>query len=118
MDNSNPTETEIDITIEAIAALKERVAFGKVFQKLYNSDEFQEVIMETMLGKEVDAKAKTLALNPYMDKELEEETLTVLRSMRYLNQFIQDKLLEAKQAPMELAMNEDYLAQLVLANKE
>ena len=119
MRNLNLAESEdVQQARSDISSIEERIRFSKVFKKLYESPEFKEVVLDTMLGKEVRAKAETLALNPYMDKEQEEETLVVLRAMRYLNKFITDKLRDAELAPSQLEESQEYLQQKLAEQKE
>lgn len=111
-------DRQIEEIQRAIPVLEERVRVSKLFKEIYNNEAFQEVFMDMMLGSEMKAKAETLVLNPYMDEELEQETLIVLRSMRFLNMFIQNKVMDIELAPQELKMNEDLLAELVLQQEE
>lgn len=95
----------------AIPRLEKRVEFATRFKDLYEYENFQYVIMDTLLGSEMTIKAESL-VDPRMDEELEQETLVVLRSLRYLNKFIMDKLHDAENAEAVLKQNKDLLLQL------
>lgn len=119
MSSLNPTlEEEIAAVNRDIVSLTKRYEFSKTFKRLYDTEEFQEVFMETILGSEVKAKAESLALNPHMDTEQEQDTLAVLRSMRYLNKLIGDKLWDVENVGRELKLSTDYLHQLMAEHED
>jgi len=109
-------ETKITETVSAIVELEKKATFAKQFKRLYENEDFQKVIIDTLLGSEMRIKAESL-VDPKMNEELEQETLIVLRSLRYLNKFISAKLHEAEIADLVLAQNRKYLLALQ-ANKE
>ncbi len=119
MSSLNPTiEDEINAVKRDIVMLTKRSEFAKTFKRMYDTDEFQEVFMNTILGSEVKAKAESLALNPYMDAEQEQDTLAVLRSMRYLNKLIGDKLWDVENVDSELRISTDYLHELMAEHED
>lgn len=101
----------------AIPVLERKADFAARFKDLYEYENFQIVIMDTLLGSEMTLKAESL-VDPRMDEELEQETLVVLRSLRYLNKFIMDKLYDAEHATDTLKANKDLLLQLQMNSKD
>ncbi len=108
----NEIERKITEVQFAISGLEKKVAFSKKFKNLYDNEDFQEVIMKTLLGTEMKLKAESL-VNPLMDEEQEQDTLVVLRSLRYLNKFISDRLYDVDNAELALKDNQNYLQELI-----
>jgi len=115
--NSLTLDDEISATVAAIAELEKRLVFSKKFTRLYENQDFQDVIMDTMLGSEMRLKAESL-VDPRMTEEQEHETLDVLRLLRYLNKFISGKLLEAQNAETILEQNKKYLLELQVEHED
>lgn len=110
-------EQKIIETQDALVVLEKKAKFAKKFKKLYDTKLFQEVIIETMLGSEMTTVAESL-VDPRIDKDREDETLVVLRSLRYLNKFIDDKLSDAQGAEATLAFNKNYLDRLMSGQED
>lgn len=110
-------DEQIAATEVSIEQLEKQLKFANRFKAFHDTDDFQHIIMETMLGSEMRIKAATL-VDPRTDKESEEETLAVLRSLRYLNQFISGKLHDADTLAGRLQMNRDYLLKLMAETED
>ena len=81
-------------SIDSVKVLEGMSVFYKNFTAMYESPQFKLVVLDTLLGSEMEGLATSLVTEDISD-EKEAEILTILRSLRYLNTFFESKKLGA-----------------------
>lgn len=102
---------------DSVEALELQAKFAKKFMTLYEDDLFKEVILDTLLGTEMSKLAESLVA-PHMDEEGEANALTILRSLRYLNKFLEGWVIKAEHADDLLARNKKLLHETMAENED
>lgn len=112
MDDSSNLDTVIELIQNDIDRFERELKLAKKFDALFEDENFQEVIMESLLGSEAEELAKTL-LEVSVDDERSQEILLELKSLKFLrelllrkaneSEMIQARLDESKQLLLDTA---------------
>ena len=106
----------INETENAIKELSEKVKAAEKVKRLFLNEDFQDVVMNTILGSEAEKSAYNL-LVPHLTDEEEQDTLDTLKSLRLFKKLLLFKKNEADTAEFELHENKQYLAELLVKNE-
>jgi len=102
----------INQTREAITKLQIEFDFSKRVKDLFLNEDFQYVIIETVLGSSAQDEASKL-LNPTITVEDEQSTLNKLKSLRLLKHILNDMKHDAEVVEYDLDLNKKYLTELL-----
>ena len=107
----------IDHLTTEIEQLEVNAKFAKAFTEMYESTNFQTVMLKGLLGTHIEEKAIML-VDPYITEELENEILFELKALRYLNKFITGHRASANNAERQVIDNKQLLLDTQLAQIE
>ena len=108
MDNMSNYDKEITDLQNEVAKLEDAAVFSKKVIALNEDKNFKEVILDTLLGTEIDELALKLTA-PHITEEVEASILTDIRSLRYLVRFMEAQTRKAENAFDVLARNKQLL---------
>ena len=107
----------IETLITETDKLEVNATFAKKFVEMYESSNFQAVMLKGLLGTHMHELIAVL-VDPQTTEELEEEVLYELRSLRYLNKFLTDNLASASNAERLVTDNKQLLLDVQSAEIE
>ena len=101
----------------AVPEIEEELARAKKFEALYCSDEFQDVIVDRLLGVEAEATASELLVT-YLSDDREQTILFELKALRYLKSLLALKANETEKLQARLAENKQLLLDKMSGKEE